>query len=153
MNRLNHLGGKPIKGCGWYPDRKLRLWCKRYGSWTGTNPHDRFELQDPLAVKHLQGDLLHYTYSDRNAVLKQAIKFGKIGSKTLEDSNLITIFLKFMTSPNLKFFKNYFIKGGFKYGWNGFFICICQWLESFMKYGKGILLNLNNKKRVERSQV
>ncbi len=142
MNRLNHLGGNPIKGCGWYPDRKLRLWYKRFGSWAGTNPHDRFELQDPLAVKHLQGDLLHYTYSDRNAVLKQAVKFGKIGSKTLEDSNLMTIFLKFITSPTLKFLKNYFIKGGIFYGVNGIYICMCQWLESFIKYGRGTILNL-----------
>ena len=153
MNRLNHLGSKPIKGCGWYPDRKLRLWNRRSGQWTGTNPHDRFELKDSHAQKHLSGHILHYTYENKQAVLNQAIKFGKIGSKTLDESNFITILFKFITSPTLKFLKNYFIKGGFKYGWNGFYICACQWLESFIKYGKGILLNLNNKKRVERSQV
>lgn len=142
MNRLNHLSGKPIKGCGWYPDRKLRLWNNRFGGWTGTNPHDRFELQDPLATKHILGDILHYTYSNRNAVLKQAIKFGKIGSKTLEESNFLTILFKFVTSPTLKFIKNYFIKGGIIYGFNGFYICLCQWLESFIKYGLGTILNL-----------
>jgi glycosyltransferase involved in cell wall biosynthesis len=146
MNRLNHLGGKPIKGCGWYPDRKLRLWNRRSGHWAGTNPHDRFELKDSFVQKHLDGDILHFTYINKKAVLNQAIKFGNIGAKTLENAFLLTIILKFITSPSIKFLKNYFIRGGFKYGWNGFYICACQWLESFLKYGKGILLNLNNKK-------
>lgn len=142
MNRLNHLGRKPIKGCGWYPDTKLRLWNKRFGQWAGTNPHDKFELSDNLAHKHIQGNILHYTYENKNAVLLQAIKFGNIGAKTLDQTYLLTVFFKFLTSPTLKFLKNYLLKGGIKYGWNGFYICACQWLESFIKYGKGILLNV-----------
>ena len=26
MNRLNFIGSKALKCCGWYPDKKLRLW-------------------------------------------------------------------------------------------------------------------------------
>lgn len=142
MNRLNHLNNKPIKGCGWYPDKKLRLWNNRFGQWTGTNPHDRFELQNSLETQHIKGDILHYTYNDRKSVLKQAIKFGKIGAQNVKDQFLLTIFIKMLISPSVKFFKNYFIKRGIIYGWNGFFICICQWLESFIKYSYGFLLNL-----------
>jgi len=142
MNRLNHLSGKPIRGCGWYPDRKLRLWNNRFGQWTGVNPHDKFELQNELAEKHILGDILHYTYSDRKAVYYQAIKFGNIGAKNLENSFLLTIIFKWLSSPTLKFLKNYFLKGGYKYGFDGFYICGCQWIESFIKYGKGLLINI-----------
>ena len=142
MNRLNHLSGKPIKGCGWYPDEKLRLWNNRFGEWTGTNPHDRFELQNELAEKHIIGDILHYTYADRKSVYRQAIKFGNIGAKNLEDKFLLTIFFKWITSPTLKFIKNYLIKKGYAYGIDGFYICGCQWIESFIKYGKGFIFNL-----------
>lgn len=142
MNRLNHLCGRAIKGCGWYPDKKLRLWNKNWGQWAGVNPHDRFELNSKFDVLHLNGDILHYTYHNKKAVWKQAIKFGKIGAKSLNDEYLIKIFFKFLSSPTLKFLKNYLIKRGFLYGFDGFFICFCQFIESFMKYGAGFLFNL-----------
>src|SRR3954465_7519353 len=44
MNRLTNYCGKWIRHCGWYPDKKLRLWDSRKGHWTGTNPHDKYEL-------------------------------------------------------------------------------------------------------------
>src|SRR5690606_7424734 len=46
MNRLTNYCGHWVRHCGWYPDRKLRLWDSRCGKWTGINPHDRFELFD-----------------------------------------------------------------------------------------------------------
>jgi glycosyltransferase involved in cell wall biosynthesis len=45
MNRLTNYCGRWIRHGGWYPDRKLRLWDRRKGRWTGVNPHDRFELE------------------------------------------------------------------------------------------------------------
>src|ERR1019366_408968 len=52
MNRLNFYCGKPIKTCGWYPDRKLRLWNRAKGEWKGVNPHDKFELDEGLNTVH-----------------------------------------------------------------------------------------------------
>lgn len=142
MNRLNHLSKRPIKGCGWYPDTKLRLWHRNWGKWTGVNPHDRFELSNDVEIIHLAGDILHYTYENKKAVWKQALKFGNIGAKSLNNEYLVKVIFKFLSSPILKFIKNYIIKGGFKYGIDGFFICFCQFVESFVKYGKGLILNL-----------
>jgi glycosyltransferase involved in cell wall biosynthesis len=42
MNRLTNYCGHWVKHCGWYPDKKLRLWDSRLGQWTGTNPHDKY---------------------------------------------------------------------------------------------------------------
>ena len=33
FNRLTNYCGKWIRHCGWYPDRKLRLWDSRKGRW------------------------------------------------------------------------------------------------------------------------
>ena len=44
INRMNSYCGKWIKHGAWYPDKKLRLWNKTKGEWTGLNPHDRFHL-------------------------------------------------------------------------------------------------------------
>jgi hypothetical protein len=45
-------------------------------------------------------------------------------------------------SPLVKFFKNYFIKKGIIYGFTGLIICLCQVVESYVKYGRGLFLKL-----------
>ena len=45
FNRLTNYCGKWIRHCGWYPDRKLRLWDSRKGKWGGVNPHDKYMLE------------------------------------------------------------------------------------------------------------
>jgi glycosyltransferase involved in cell wall biosynthesis len=83
FSRLNHLGQRAIRGCGWYPDRKMRLWDRTSGSWAGKNPHDKFVIDSQYNTGSLEGDILHYTYPNLDAVKKQAIKFGKIGGAAL----------------------------------------------------------------------
>lgn len=41
MNRLTNYCGEWVHHCGWYPDRKLRLFDSTKGNWTGINPHDK----------------------------------------------------------------------------------------------------------------
>ena len=62
FNRLTNYCGKWIEHCGWYPDKKLRLWDSRLGEWTGINPHDRYEMKDEAKLQFINGDLLHYSY-------------------------------------------------------------------------------------------
>ena len=47
FSRLTNYCGKWIKHCGWYPDKKLRLFKKHEGKWGGKNPHDKYLLNDP----------------------------------------------------------------------------------------------------------
>jgi len=54
FNRLTNYCGKWIKHSGWYPDQKLRLWDSNKGSWGGTNPHDRYELQQGSSQNFLR---------------------------------------------------------------------------------------------------
>ena len=48
FNRFTNYCGKWIKHCGWYPDRKLRLFRKEKGRWQGNKLHERFILNDTL---------------------------------------------------------------------------------------------------------
>ena len=41
MNRRNWYCDRWMFRCGWYPDRKLRLWNRKYGRWGGLDPHDK----------------------------------------------------------------------------------------------------------------
>ena len=62
MNRMTNYVGKWIRHSGWYPDVKLRLFDRRKGEWTGLIIHESFKLYPGGKTKHLQGDLLHYSF-------------------------------------------------------------------------------------------
>lgn len=133
MNRLNHFCGRPIKTCGWYPDTKLRLWKKGNGAWTGQNPHDRFELFEGT-VGHLQGDLLHFTYQNREAMQLQVEKFARISAEAFRQRSLPYLILKMLFSGTFKFIKTWIFQRGFLSGSDGLFICSQQAREVYLKY-------------------
>lgn len=137
MNRLNFVGAQAVKGCGWYPDRKLRLWNRVDGSWQGNNPHDRFKVKRGLPKRSLEGDLLHYSYKTRKEVFLKSLQYGKIGSRYAKTLGWPTLLLKMVFSPVVKFARNYFFNRGLLYGWTGFVICFSQMTEGYIKYFRG----------------
>ncbi len=142
MNRLNFFCGKPIKTCGWYPDRKLRLWKKDEGNWGGVNPHDRFILTQG-EEGFLQGDLIHYTYPTRESMEKQVQKFANIAAEQNKNKSVFYLIFKLLFSSFFKFIRTYFLKGGIKDGADGFYICRMQSKEVFLKYLRAIQLKNN----------
>ena len=142
MNRLNFYCSKPIKTCGMYPDKKLRLWQKDAGSWQGTNPHDRFVLNEPDKAGFMKGDILHNTWPTYKAFMQQVDKFATISAQQLKSRNLVYLLYKMIFSPPFKFIKIYFFKAGFTDGLTGFIICFHQSREVFLKYFRAIKLKL-----------
>ncbi len=147
MNRLTNYCGRWIRHCGWYPDRKLRLFDARKGRWTGLNPHDRFELEDGSVVKHLEGDLLHYSYYTVAEHRQQIENFSTIAARSKFKSGEKASLLKIWISPAIKFLKCYFIRFGFLEGITGWRICTISARENYKKYQK--LLALYKKKQPE----
>lgn len=157
FSRLNHLGAQPIRGCGWYPDTKLRLWDRRCGRWEGRNPHDKFLIDKQHALGSISGDILHYTYADLSAVKQQALKFGKIGGRALKNEfkshpgytllrqgAVLYLLLKLITAGLARFVRNYLLKSGWKYGTNGLLICFWQSVEVSYKYGFALFGKASN---------
>lgn len=137
MNRLTNYCGHWVRHCGWYPDKKLRLWDSRKGHWTGVNPHDRYELFDKHAkTGHLRGDLLHYSYYTVDDHRKQIQYFTDIASKALYDKGKRTTILFAYLSAAVKFLRDYFFKLGFLDGAAGFTICRLSAYASYLKYYK-----------------
>ena len=94
MNRLTNYCGHWVKHCNWYPDTKMRLWDSRKGAWTGTNPHDKYELKNgDKNTSHLKGDILHYSYYTQEDHYKQVEYFTNIASKAFVESGKMRHFL------------------------------------------------------------
>ncbi len=141
FNRLTNYCGKWIKHCGWYPDQKLRLWDSRKGKWSGTNPHDKYELQSGSRQKHLPGDLFHYSFYSISQHILQIEKFSSIAAQeAVTKGKRIGIF-SLLLKPIWKFFRSYLIKLGFLDGYYGFVICTLSAFSTFLRGLKIVELN------------
>ena len=60
MARLNFYCGYPVKHCGWYPDRQIRLFDKRYAAWNLRDVAEKVIFRDSVKPCLLDGDILHY---------------------------------------------------------------------------------------------
>jgi len=147
FNRLTNYCGRWIKHCGWYPDKKVRLFDRRKGRWEGVLIHESFVIDKAETAGHLEGDLYHYSYYSIEEHISQANKFSSIGAREIFDGGRRPPFCKLLLSPVLKFIKDYFIKAGFLDGYYGYVICRISAHATFLKYAKLKQLYKANKKR------
>lgn len=136
LNRLTNYCGKWIKHCGWYPDRKLRLWDSRKGSWGGTNPHDKYMLQEGCKTANLNGDLLHYSFYSIEQHVRQVNLFSEIAAKAQFKEGKSVSAAYIVISPIARFIRDYFFKKGFLDGYYGLVICTINSYAKFLKYAK-----------------
>lgn len=134
FNRFNNYCGKWIRFCGWYPDRKIRLWDRRKGRWSGEDPHDKVQLSAGR-VKTLRGDLLHYAYLTVDEHLTQMHKFAEVAARAKYRNGKRPVFLVHVVlNPLFKFFRKYLLQLGFLDGYYGFVFCATTSALNFYKY-------------------
>ncbi len=136
MNRLTNWCGSWIKHSGWYPDKKLRLWDSRKGSWGGVNPHDEYQMKAGVQLKHLQGDILHYSYYTIKQHLAQVDYFTDILAQQYLEKGRKASWFKLIVNPFVKFIGSYFFQRGFLDGFAGFSICMISAHATYLKYAK-----------------
>ena len=136
MNRLTNYCGKWIYHCGWYPDKKLRLFDKTKGKWAGANPHDILIMNEGATNMHLKGDILHYSYNSVSEHILQANNFTTIAAQSAFQNDKKSNVLKIIFSPVVKFIKSYFFQLGILDGFYGFLICKISAQATFYKYVK-----------------
>jgi len=143
FNRLTHFCGTPIRHCGWYPDTKIRIWRRGKGHWGGQNPHDTMILDKDATLKHLSGDLLHYSFHSIEQHLAQINKFSSIKAEIDFKKGKKSNAVKLLVHPAFKFVRCYMLKLGFLDGFYGYVVCKNSAHSTFLKYAK--LLELRKK--------
>jgi glycosyltransferase involved in cell wall biosynthesis len=148
MNRLTRYCGRWIRHCGWYPDKKIRLWNRRKGHWGGVNPHDHVVMDQGSRIGHLNGDLLHYSYPTIRDHVSQINRFSDIAAAAaFADGRRSNLILDVCLNPTLTFFKKYVLKLGILDGYEGFVISTSTAYGKFLKYIK--LRELEKQKKCE----
>jgi len=136
FNRLNSYCGQWIRHSGWYPDRKIRLFDRRKISVKGKNPHDQILPDKHATVKHIKGDLLHYTYLTVEEHIRQINRFTEIQARESFEHGKKANCFSILFSPGYKFIRHYFFHLGFLDGYYGFLICKNMAYSTFLKHAK-----------------
>lgn len=137
LKRLTNYCGHWVRYCGWYPDKKLRLFNRKKGQWTGMNPHDKFVLfsRDKHTLT-LKGDILHYSYYTIGQHINQMRYFSEIAAKEMYRKGKRHYQIQIIINPLLHFLKSFIIKLGFLDGWRGLQICSISSYGTYLKYKK-----------------
>ncbi len=146
FNRRNHYCGKWIKRCGWYPDRKVRLFPAGQAKWKGDFVHETLALSQGIATTFLQGDLLHYSYDSIDAHIGRVNRYSSLAADQLIANQKKGLLLKALLGPQWKFFKMFFLRLGFLDRFYGFCVCTIASYEVFLKYAKAIQRKCDCKK-------
>jgi len=137
LSRLTNYCGKWIKHCGWYPDKKIRLFDRNAGAWAGEQIHESWQAYDKNEkTGTLTGDLLHYSYYSFSDHVKQIEKFTEIAARTAVANGKKCSFMKMWLAPKWGFFVDYFVRFGILDGYYGFMVCKYSAWAAFVKYSK-----------------
>lgn len=151
FNRLTNYCGKWIRHCGWYPDTKLRLWDRRKGKWGGRNPHDSVKMQSGSKVKHIGGDILHYSFYSVTQHLQQIDKFTTImAQEKYKDGKKVHSFYHLFIKPLMFFIQRYIFRLGILDGYEGYIVCKNGSYYKFIQYVKLRELHKNSPSESDR---
>lgn len=141
LQRKTNYCGHWVKHCGWYPDRKIRIFDKSDAKWTGDFVHEELELAPEVAVQTLNGHLLHYSYHHLSDHRDRAKKYAKLHAQKMAANNRNSSIFKATASAVWKFFQVYFIRLGFLDGIAGWHIARFSAYAVFLKYKNLRVLN------------
>jgi glycosyltransferase involved in cell wall biosynthesis len=136
MNRSNIYRGRTISHGLWYPDKKLRLFDKRFGLFAGMEPHDTFITAPGVVVQQLKGSLVHYTYQSVEEYIQRNEEITDIASDAIFNRGIKVHWTKILISPAWAFMNGYFLRFGFLDGRYGFEIAVHTASQAYKKYCK-----------------
>lgn len=123
--------GRWIRHSGWYPDRKVRLYDRRYCQWEGDFVHERLNVDGP--IRELRGDLLHFPYRDWNDHAARIERYTELAARAARSNGRRGNVLKLVLAPPLTFIKGFFLHAGFLDGWRGLAIAYMGALYVFKR--------------------
>lgn len=136
VSRLTNYCGSWIKHCGWYPDKKIRIFDKRSVKWQGELVHETLSLPENAQIVHLKGDLLHYSYKSSTDHIERANKYSSLTAIEAFNRGKKSSAFDIWFRPKWRFFRDYIIKRGFLDGYAGYQVCKMSAFITFSKYIK-----------------
>jgi len=138
LNRRNHYFGNWLRHGSQYPDTQLRLFRKDSAHFPNRHVHEKLVVEG--SIGKLNNDMLHFPYLNISQFLSKFDFYTRVEAGYLRDSGVrITAgnSLRFLVlKPFSRFFRRYFLKGGFRDGLPGLFCAIFDALNFVVRYFK-----------------
>lgn len=131
--RHNYYNGKWIKGCGWYPDRVVRLYNRRNTEFSNAQVHESV-ITKGMEIVPLKSAMIHYSYDSTDQFLSKMQSYSSLFAA--QNKGKKSSLGKAIVHGFAAFFKSYFIKRGFLDGKEGFIISFYNANTAFYKYVK-----------------
>lgn len=130
--RQNFYRGKWIKGCGWWPDRVVRLYHRGKTAFSDRLVHEAVKAEG-MQVRPLFHPLQHYPYAEVSDFLRKMQHYSDLHAKgDTKRASVCKAFFRGMFA----FFKSFILKRGFLDGQEGFLISLYNGQTTFYKYLK-----------------
>ena len=134
MNRLMNYCGKWIRHCGWYPDRKPRVFEKTTSYWHGNSVHETLFIPQNAKRIILKGDLYHYSYYTVEEHLQRAEKYAKLSAEIACQKGKKTNVVAMCLRTGWRFIRDYVFRLGFLDGRLGIVVCRMNAYTIYLKY-------------------
>lgn len=133
LNRLSRIGETWIKHSKWFPDHKIRLFKKGSATCSGRSPHDTILANQGSRTKRLQGILFHHANDNFQERLQTINSHSTAAAQYLFDQNTKPNLFRITGKPFFRFWIQFVIRGGFRDGYTGLFVCISDAYYVFLR--------------------
>ncbi len=134
--RKNFFLGRWIRHGGFYPDPKLRLFRRGAGAFEDRLVHEDVRVQG--STGKLRNNLLHHAYPTLASYLEHMNRYSSLGAEmaAVRNGHAGFSFIDIVVRPQLTFFYNYFLRGGFLDGREGLLLHLYHANYVSWKYAK-----------------
>lgn len=133
VGRLTYSFGGYIRHGGWYPDYVERLYPAKKAHFNESLVHETVAHVEPMVIKKLAGDLIHYTYRDIEHYVNKSARYASLWAQTKYNNGKRTFILYGPIYALGHFIKIYLFKAGFLDGARGFLIAVLSGMSAYMK--------------------
>ncbi len=134
VRRDNYYHDKHIKCCGWYPETIVRLYNRNRTNYDDAMVHEKVDVKS-FHVEKLKHPIKHFSFFNVADFMEKIQKYSEIYANDHQGKRSASI-LKAIFRGKSMFIKSYFIKGGYRCGFEGFVISFFAGLGTTVKYLK-----------------
>ncbi len=145
LPRRNYFLGRWLRHGEGYPDWNLRLFNRRYASWSNEAVHEKVHCPQGK-IGRLKNDLLHLSEQGLASYVEKQNRYTTLQAELLFQAGRKVHWGHLVFSPIARFIKFYVLRLGFLDGVAGFVHIIVGCFNSFCKYAKVMAHQIGSKK-------
>lgn len=136
LPRKNLYHNEWIKACGWYPDFVWRIFNKKFTQFNDNFVHESVQIPPNAQKIYLKNHLKHYAFKDIESIITKMNRYTSFSANEKFEKDRKTSFCAAIFRFFLTFFRDYFLRKGFLYGYKGFIVALLNAEGAFYRYAK-----------------